>query len=306
MLPPPAPTVCTSTIGSASDAPADLAAAGHRHPAVQHQRHVAGGAAHVQAHRAAGARSPAARAAATAPPAGPESTVHDPCAAAVEASATPPLESMTSGVGQARLRPCARSAAPGSAPAGARARRRPRSWPGARTRGTPPPSRARWTRARPGARPRSPRPRPARARGGESPTAGTRRRASTSPVELAEPALRAPSRSSARSTPVGPAALRRRDPQLGRDQRLGVRRAEAVELGPRLAPELLEVGEALGGHQRGARGACPPAARWCPPSSRAPGARRRPAWRPARSSACADRGHHPLRLVVGRAWAPCR
>ena len=48
------------------------------------------------------------RAAPTAPPAGPESTVHDPWRAAVSALATPPPESITSGSGRPASR--ARSA----------------------------------------------------------------------------------------------------------------------------------------------------------------------------------------------------
>ena len=45
------------------------------------------------------ASPPATRAAPTAPPAGPDSTVHDPCRAAVAALAEPPLDSITSGSG---------------------------------------------------------------------------------------------------------------------------------------------------------------------------------------------------------------
>ena len=51
---------------------------------------------------------------------------------------------------------------------------------------------------------------------------------------------------------VRPAPLARRDPPLRRDQRRRVRRAEPVQLGTRLAAELLDVGEALGGDEGGA------------------------------------------------------
>ena len=52
---------------------------------------------------------------------------------------------------------------------------------------------------------------------------------------------------------VGRAALAHADPPLGRDQRRGVRGAQPVEVGTVLAPERDQVGEALGGQQRGAR-----------------------------------------------------
>ena len=46
------------------------------------------------------ASAPATRAAPTAPPAGPDSTVQDPWRAAVAALAVPPLDSITSGSGR--------------------------------------------------------------------------------------------------------------------------------------------------------------------------------------------------------------
>jgi hypothetical protein len=49
---------------------------------------------------------------------------------------------------------------------------------------------------------------------------------------------------------VGPRSLRHRDPSLRRHERRGVTRAQPVELGSCLAPQLLEVGEALRREQR--------------------------------------------------------
>jgi hypothetical protein len=50
---------------------------------------------------------------------------------------------------------------------------------------------------------------------------------------------------------VGTAALGHRHPQLGRHERRRVARAQPVQVRPRLAAELLEVGEAVGREQRG-------------------------------------------------------
>ena len=55
--------------------------------------------------------------------------------------------------------------------------------------------------------------------------------------------------------PVGAHALGRPEAQLGRDERRGVRGAQPVEVGARLAAQLDHVGEARGGDQRGARAA---------------------------------------------------
>ena len=53
--------------------------------------------------------------------------------------------------------------------------------------------------------------------------------------------------------PVGAGPLRDRHAQLVRHERRRVAGAEPVELGARLATQLLQVGEALGGQQRRAR-----------------------------------------------------
>src|SRR3954467_1757384 len=100
MLPPPAPTVCTSTIGRASARPPTS-----RPPVPSTRPSRATDTSHdvppMSRQTAPTApASPASRPAPTAPPAGPDSTVHEPCRAAVPASATPPPESITSGAGR--------------------------------------------------------------------------------------------------------------------------------------------------------------------------------------------------------------
>jgi hypothetical protein len=98
---------------------------------------------------------------------------------------------------------------------------------------------------------------------------------------------------------IGPATLWRLNAQLRRDHGRRVPDAEPVELGPRLAPELLQVGEALGGDQRGARGLA---------LQQSVGAHRHTVHEAlhvgsARAGALErlfDRGHHALRLVVRR------
>ena len=75
-------------------------------------------------------------------------------------------------------------------------------------------------------------------------------------LDAVEPALEPPSelllvqlaQDAVRSGPFG-----NRDSELGRYQRRRVGRAQAVELGPRLPAELLEVGEPLGREQGGPR-----------------------------------------------------
>ena len=103
-----------------------------------------------------------------------------------------------------------------------------------------------------GRRSRAPRRSPARARGGGRRAAGTRRppRArARRPRDDRRDALA----SSARSTPSGPIRSSRADAPLGRHQRGRVRRAQPVEIRARLAAELDDVLEALGGHERGPR-----------------------------------------------------
>ena len=85
---------------------------------------------------------------------GPETRIHDGCAAASSSVATPPEERMTSGSGSPASAQRRRAPA-GSGRHRARGRRRPRSSTPARTRGTPARPRARRRRARPGSRRRS-------------------------------------------------------------------------------------------------------------------------------------------------------
>ena len=154
------------------------------------------------------------------------------------------------GLRAARPARSARRAAPGSRAGAGRGRRRPRWSRSARTRGTRRRSRARWTRARRGgARStsaaarrscsgwRKPQSRHTAADSNSSPS---RRSASACLVELAEHSVRA-------------GALGHGHPQVGRHERRGMGGAEPVELGARLAAQLLDVGEPLGGEQRGAR-----------------------------------------------------
>ena len=99
---------------------------------------------------------------------------------------------------------------------------------------------------------------------------------------------------------VGPAALGRLDAQFRRHHRGRVTGAEPVELRPGLAPELLQVRESLGGHQR--RAGHVPLEQGVRAHGHAVheppdvgGRRARPAER------LLDRVHHPRGLVAGRA-----
>ena len=133
--PPPAPTVCRSSIGSATGRsptrrPARLA---HRPPSMTQTSH---DVPPMSKHSASG--SPAA-----APPRprprrrrpGPLSTVVAACAPACSTSARPPDGLHDVGPRQARPRARGRRGGAGSRPAAGRARRRSRSWRRARTRG---------------------------------------------------------------------------------------------------------------------------------------------------------------------------
>ena len=112
-------------------------------------------------------------------------------------------------------------------------------------------SRARWTRARPG----GPRSTSAAARrswsGWRKPQ--SRHTAAASNVEAVERARPAHPRRASRSTPSGPVRSGTGTRSSDGHERRRVGGAEPVELGARLAAQLLEVGEALGGEQRGAR-----------------------------------------------------
>ena len=189
----------------------------------------------------------ATRAAPTAPPAGPESTVHDPWRAAVEAPAVPPLDSITSGSG--------------SPSAAARSREPPEVAAQQRRHGSVHDRRhaalvlaehaGRLVRGRDvhlGAQDLGDQ----RGRAAfvlrmpEAPQQADRRRLAVDVVERgAEGVLVERSQH-----PVRPGALTHRHAQLSRHQRRRVARAQPVQLGPRLAAELLEVREALGGEQR--------------------------------------------------------
>ena len=192
----------------------------------------------------------ASSAAAAAPPAGPLSTVSAAWSAAASSAARPPLDCMIAGVGRPASRDGVEQRGAGSAPAGGRGRRRPRSSRRARTRGRCRRPRATARRGRRGARAARRRSR-ARGRGGDSCAAGRRRpprarrraTASTSALEVGQRLEHA----------VGPGPLARGEAPLGRRQRRRVRGAQPVELAPRLAAEGDDVGEAVGGDERGAR-----------------------------------------------------
>ena len=154
------------------------------------------------------------------------------------------------GRGQAGVARARRPAARGSGAAAGRRRRR-RSWSrSARTRGTRPRPRARSTRARSLAE------QLAAARALVVVVAEAPEQADGDGLDVvgqvAEPLAQRVLVELAQHA-VGPAALGHRHAQLGRHERRRVPGAQPVELGARLAAELLEVGEALGGEQRGAR-----------------------------------------------------
>ena len=234
----------------------------------------------------------------TAPPAGPESTLQAP---AVEASShggrsRPRRASPPGPAGRARRSP--REAGRGSARAGGRGRRRSPWSSSARTRETAAGPRATRRRGPPATRragvPRSPAHAPARGRrtAGRSPR--TRRRRPGSPRRRA----RARRRLERRDHAVGADPLGDLDAVVVRDERRGLGRAEPVEAGAVLAPDLEQVGEARGRDQRGPRAAL---------LEQRVGADRHPVRealdlrrpRPGAFERRLDRRQHPLRLILG-------
>ncbi len=204
-------------------------------------------------------RSPASAASSSAPPtppAGPESTVSAAWAAARARSVSPPEDCITCGSGSpaALALACERVEV-----AGEQRRERGverRSSRCARTRGRC--RRARGERdgaRRAGAR-RAARRAGARARGRRRSAAARRRplraRARASASTSVARGRRARARAARAS---GAHALGRAEAQLVGDERRRRGVAEPVEVRPRLAPELDDVGEAVGRDQRGARGA---------------------------------------------------
>ena len=217
------------------------------------------------------AASAAVRAAPTAPPAGPDSTVHERVRARPwPALATPPLESITSGSGRPASRgalgePLAGSARRSGDSAASTTVVAQRSY----SRNTPAVSCEvdTWTPRQRLAEQRAP---TRRSCSGwrEAPQQADRDRLHVA-ARSRDAARAAPSSSSGAQHALGAGALgHRRTRSSAGTSGGGCARAQPVELGARLAAELLEVREALGGEQRGARAPAPRAARSCRRSSR--------------------------------------
>ena len=268
------------------DRPArDLARAGLGDGAVVHDAHVGRGAAHVEAQRAldAGRARRERGAGGAAGRAREDRPGGVPGGAREIGEAAVALHDRR--LRQARLAARARRAGAGSARAGGRGPRRPPSSPRARTRGTCRRPRARARRARRAARRRAPRGCAARAADGGRRAAARRRRPPARRRRPRRASVAAPSPVSARSGPSGRHPLRGAEAQLRRRERRGTGRAQAVEVGARLAAELDDVGEALGRDERGAGVRGPRAARSSPTVMPCAKAVTSPGARPARASA---------------------
>ena len=192
--------------------------------------------------------SAAARAAPTAPPAGPESTVHDPWRAASAAGATPPPDSITSGTGS----PASTARVGEPLEVGAQQGGEACVDDGRRAALVLAEHAGRLVRERDV----HVVPEHLAARELVTGVAEAPEQADGGGVELSgrvDPAAQLVARRAGASTPSGSGPLRRRDAQLRRNDRRRVPGAEPVQLAASLPAELLDVGEPLGRDQRGAR-----------------------------------------------------
>ncbi len=201
--------------------------------------------------------SPASSASSSAPPtppAGPERTVSAACAPArrgVGEAARGLHDLRLAQAQRARLR---REPVAGRRRAAARARRRARSWPCARTRGRCPRARRRATRGRRAASSASRLAEQPLVRGvGVGVQQRHRDRLRARARRAPRTSARAAAASSAQQRAVWAHALGRREAQLRGHERRGRRPAQAVQVRAVLAAELDHVGEARRGEQRGAR-----------------------------------------------------
>ncbi len=120
MEPPPAPTVCMSSTGTATGSPATLASFVRRGPPAGHSATSVEVPPMSNVMMSVNPASPAARVAPTTPPAGPESIVRTGSVAAARAEMLPPEDCITR---SARAGESARRAARGTRPSKVEGRR---------------------------------------------------------------------------------------------------------------------------------------------------------------------------------------